>query len=99
MDDRQSNHLRAYGVTFRALERGERSEWLLNYRDGSFLLPASAATARDLTLSGVVAEPVDDSEIAAIHAEIQETNADAVPLEKAPEVAVYAPPNAAPWDA
>ncbi len=98
MDDRQSNHLRAYGVTFRALERGERSEWLLNYRDGSFLLPASAATARDLTLSGVVAEPVDDSEIAAIHAEIQETNADAVPLEKAPEVAVYAPPNAAPWD-
>uniref|UniRef100_UPI0032976702 hypothetical protein n=1 Tax=Salmonella enterica TaxID=28901 RepID=UPI0032976702 len=25
-------------------------------------------------------------------------NMDAVPLEKAPKVAVYAPPNAAPWD-
>lgn len=98
MDDRQTDHLKAYGVAFRALERGERSEWLLNYRGGSFLLPASAAAVRDATLAGVAAEPVDDGTVLGIRAEIHDTNADAVPLEKAPRVAVYAPPNAAPWD-
>lgn len=98
MDDRQTDHLKAYGVTFRALERGERSEWLLNYRGGSFLLPASAAAIRDAALAGVHAEPVDDGVVLGIRAEIHETNADAVPLEKAPSVAVYSPPHAAPWD-
>jgi hypothetical protein len=39
MDDAQSNHLKAYGITFAALTDGVRSEWLLNYRGGSFLLP------------------------------------------------------------
>jgi hypothetical protein len=33
-----------------------------------------------------------------LRGEIQNGNMDAVPLEKAPKVAVYAPPNAAPWD-
>jgi hypothetical protein len=98
MDDTQSDHLKAYGVTFRVLERGDRAEWLLNYRGGSFLVPAAADTSRDLTLSGVRAEPVDDGAILQIKADIQQSNADAVPLEKAPKVAVYAPPNAAPWD-
>ena len=41
MDDRQTNHLKAYGVTFRTLKRGGTAEWLLNYRGGSFLIPAS----------------------------------------------------------
>jgi len=98
MDDAQSDHLKAYGVAFRALERGEPGEWFLNYRGGSFLIPATGAARRDATLSGVSLEPVDDSTVAQIKAEIQGSNADAVPLEKAPKVAVYAPPNAAPWD-
>ena len=34
----------------------------------------------------------------AVRGEIEANNMDAVPLEKAPKVAVYAPPNAAPWD-
>ena len=98
MDDAQSDHLKAYGLAFRALERGERSEWLLNYRYGSFLLPAATGTARDASLNGVVAEPVDDAAVLAIRAEIAEGNMDAVPLEKVPKVAVYVPPNAPPWD-
>jgi hypothetical protein len=36
--------------------------------------------------------------VADIHAGIERSNMDAVPLEKAPKMAVYAPPNAAPWD-
>jgi hypothetical protein len=98
MDDAQSNHLKAYGVTFRVLKRGGRAEWLLNYRGGSFLLPADAATERDAALAGVTVEPASDGDVVAVRGEIQANNMDAVPLEKAPKVAVYVPPNAAPWD-
>jgi hypothetical protein len=98
MDDGQSDHLKAYGVTFRLLERGLQGEWLLNYRGGSFLLPADSATARDALLSGVRAEPLDERGLAEVRGVIAASNMEAVPLEKAPRVAVYAPPNAAPWD-
>ena len=37
MDLRQSDHLKAYGITFNALEEGITSDWLLNYRGGSFM--------------------------------------------------------------
>ncbi|MDH4132598.1 MAG: asparagine synthetase B, partial [Gemmatimonadota bacterium] len=98
MDDAQTDHLKAYGLTFRALERGERAEWLLNYRGGAFLLPGGLATTRDAALSGVALEPIGDGAVTDIRAEIQQANMDAIPLEKAPRVAVYAPPNASPWD-
>ncbi len=98
MDESQGDHLKAYGVTFRLLERGGKAEWFLNYRGGSFLVPGDSGTARDAALAGVTAQPVDDGTVAAIKAEIQDGNMDAVPLEKAPKVAIYSPPNAAPWD-
>ena len=98
MDDSQTDHLKAYGVAFRALERSRKVEWLLNYRSGSFLLPGDAETTRDCALSGVSTEAADDGQVARVRAEIEQANMDAVPLEKAPKVAVYAPPNAAPWD-
>jgi hypothetical protein len=98
MDDSQGDHLKAYGVTFHALERGEKCEWFLNYRGGSFLVPADSATVRDAALAGVSAEPIDDAAVAQIRGQIEQENMDAVPLEKAPKVAIYSPPNAAPWD-
>jgi len=98
MDDSQSNHLKAYGVTYRALRRGATGEWLLNYRGGSFLLPADAPTQRDAALAGVRADAVADGDVVAIRGDIAAANMDVVPLEKAPLVAVYVPPNAAPWD-
>jgi len=98
MDERQTDHLKAYGVTYRNLERGGRGEWLLNYRSGSFLLPGDRLTERDAALAGVAVEPVDAGMVAEIRGVIRQGNMDAVPLEKAPKVAVYAPPNAAPWD-
>jgi hypothetical protein len=98
MDDAQAEHLKAYGVTYRLLERGGRAEWLLNYRNGSFLLPGDAVTERDAALAGVTVESMDDSQVVQIRGQIQQDNMDAVPLEKAPKVAVYAPPNAPPWD-
>ena len=98
MDETQTDHLKAYGLVFRLLERGGRAEWFLNYRNGSFLLPADQATVRDAALSGVSVEPLDEGALIAIRADILAGNMEAVPLEKAPRVAVYVPPNAAPWD-
>ncbi|HEX2220670.1 MAG TPA: hypothetical protein VHG35_17870 [Gemmatimonadales bacterium] len=98
MDDAQADHLKAYGLAFRLLERGGRAEWFLNYRGGAFLLPADGATSRDAALAGVTTEPIDDGRVTEVRGEIRSGNMDAVPLEKAPKVAVYAPPNAAPWD-
>jgi len=98
MDQAQGDHLKAYGVTYRVLERGGRCEWLLNYRSGAFVVPGDDATARDAQLAGVTLEPLEDRALLGIRAEIADANMESVPLEKAPEVAVYAPPNAAPWD-
>jgi hypothetical protein len=98
MDDLQTDHLKAYGVAYRLLQAGIKVEWLLNYRGGAFLVPDGAAIRRDAALSGVRFEAVDDGRVTAIRGEIEGTNADAVPLEKAPKVAVYVPPNAPPWD-
>jgi hypothetical protein len=98
MDDAQTNHLRAYGLTYRALEAGQTAEWLLNYRHGSFLLPDRAALRREAALRGVAVEPVTGAEVAAIKDRIAGANMEVVLLEKAPEIAVYTPPNASPWD-
>lgn len=98
MDDAQSNHLRAYGLTYHALELGETVEWLLNYRHGSFLLPDQERLRREAALRGVAVEPVAVDAVTAIKAEIERSNREIVVLEKAPEIAVYTPPHFAPWD-
>lgn len=98
MDDSQTNHLKAYGVTFGALVDGVRSEWLLNYRGGSFLLPDTPGIRRAAALAGVSFDALDGAMLAAIRQEVAEGNMDAVPLEKAPRIAVYTPPDAPPWD-
>src|SRR5881398_2106075 len=98
MDDVQTDHLKAYGVTYRVVQAGIKAEWLLNYRSGAFLVPDGEAVRRDAALGGVKAEPVDDGRVTGIRGEIEASNMDAVPLEKAPKVAVYVPPNAPPWD-
>src|SRR6267378_2739368 len=98
MDDSQSDHLKAYGLAYRVIHEGLKAEWLLNYQGGAFLIPDGDAIRREAALSGVRADPVDGGQVTAIRGEIEANNMDAVPLEKAPKVAVYAPPNAAPWD-
>src|SRR5437762_1400057 len=98
MDDSQTDHLKAYGLTYKAIQAGLKAEWLLNYRGGSFLIPDGDPLRRDAALSGVRADPLEGGAVTSIRGEIEANNMDAVPLEKAPKVAVYAPPNAAPWD-
>ena len=98
MDEVQNDHLQAYGVVYRHLKRAASAEWLLNYRGGSFLLPPSAQTERDAGLTGVTIQRISDGDVVGIRGRIAANNMDAIPLEKAPSVAVYVPPNAAPWD-
>lgn len=99
MDDAQTDHLRAYGLAYHALDKhGIDVEWLLNYRCGSFLcddLPALRDRAREV---GVRVEPIGEDEALAIFARIEEENMERVLLEKAPKVAVYSPDYAEPWD-
>lgn len=98
MDQAQDDHLKAYGLAFRALDRGERGEWWLNYRGGAFWFPASDAMQRDAALAGVTLEPIDDAAVSDARGQIAASNMDAIPLEKVPRVAVYAPADAPPWD-
>ncbi len=98
MDRTQMNHLKAYGLTYWTLEQYGRSEWFLNYRDGSFLLPDMSGIRRQAALRGVSIEPVGGADVAAIRAVITDSNMESVVLEKAPKVAIYTPPNSTPWD-
>jgi hypothetical protein len=98
MDDAQQNHLKAYGLTFNALKAGNRAEWFINYRGGSFLLPDGPELRKTATLAGVTFEPIDNGRLAQIRAEIASGNTDAVTLEKAPKIAIYTPPKSPPWD-
>jgi len=98
MDDAQANHLKAYGLTYWVLQRGEKCEWLLNYRGGSFLLPETEAVQREANIRGVTLEPLSGAAEATLRATIADENMESVNLEKAPRVAVYIPPNNPPWD-
>jgi hypothetical protein len=98
MDLTQTDHLKAYGIAYWVLTRGETVEWLLNYRGGSFLLEDDDGVLRETRLRGVLAEQIDESAVNAIHAEIDNNNMDSVLLEKAPRVAIYIPPGYVPWD-
>ena len=70
MDDAQSDHLKAYGVAYRAIQAGLKAEWLLNYRGGAFLVPDADALRRDAALNGVRTEPVDESAVTTIRGAI-----------------------------
>jgi len=98
MDLTQTDHLKAYGIVFRLLQRGQRAEWLLNYRGGSFLLPPDAQATKECRLNGVLFETVDPAQVVQIRSTIEKNNMESVVLERATRIAVYAPPTADPWD-
>ena len=98
MDLNQRNHLKAYGLAFWTLERGVQVEWLLNYRNGSFLIDSHDLIVTEAQIRGVTFSRISAAQAATIYAEIDAANMDVVKLEKAPRIAVYTPPNSQPWD-
>ncbi|HZW39989.1 MAG TPA: asparagine synthetase B [Ignavibacteriaceae bacterium] len=100
MDLQQTDHLKAYGVTFHSLSDGLKADWLLNYRGGSFMIDYSEKIANECRLEGVAFDLISLSDATAIYSEVQSenNNMDVVRLEKAPKIAVYVPPGFQPWD-
>jgi hypothetical protein len=96
----QTNHLKAYGITYWSLNQGNKAKWLLNYEGGSFLLEDNEATRKECKIRGVTFQIISDTQAATILEEISSPskNMEAVDLEKAPKIAVYSPKDKMPWD-
>ena len=100
MDQKQKNHLKAYGIAFWVIEKDVSVEWLLNYRGGSFLMPHLVTIEEELMIRGVSYQILTEGQVNQIKSEISnpEVNMAMVQLEKPPKIAVYTPPNKQPWD-
>lgn len=100
MDEKQQDHLKAYGAAYFLLENEITIEWLLNYRGGSFLTPHLVTIEEELLLKGISYEVIADGQANAIRNQIAnpEVNMEVVQLEKAPKIAVYTPSGKQPWD-
>ncbi|HEX37244.1 MAG TPA: asparagine synthetase B [Candidatus Cloacimonetes bacterium] len=92
MDLTQTDHLKAYGIVYKALELGYDGKWLLNYRGGSFLIPENDELAAFCKLRGVIYERISPVDWLSIEQTIEKSNMDIVYLEKAPKIAVYTLP-------
>ena len=98
--DDQAQHLKAYGITYWVLAQDVKTQWLLNYRGGAFLMPDFEALRMECRIRGVDFELISDQQVNQILNAISSPsqNMEAVLLEKAPKVAVYAPEGMQPWD-
>ncbi len=100
MDEGQRNHLKAYGIAFYTLKNNLEVDWLLNYKEGSFLIAYNQKIESELKIRGVSYDVLPDAKVTAILTEISdaEVNMDIVKLEKVPKIAVYSPKSKLPWD-
>ena len=106
MDEAQSNHLKAYGITYWVLGKGLEAHWLLNYQGGSFVFKHNVLFEEECKLRDITYKVIPDVAFNNILNEIAdpEQNMDAIKLEVAPKIAVYTPTVNAkgeevqPWD-
>jgi len=96
----QTNHLKAYGIVYAAIQKGIKTEWLLNYRGGSFLIDEDAGIAQFCGERGVSYIKISEKQYDQVIKEVSSIsfNGAVVKLEKAPRIAVYTPPSKMPWD-
>ncbi len=100
MDFSQSDHLKAYGITFLALTKSLKADWLLNYKGGSFLIDNDNDIATQCRVEGVSMEIISTAQANEIYSIVQseDQNTEVMRLEKPPKIAVYVPPGLMPWD-
>ena len=100
MDDSQSNHLKAYGIAYYAIEREVDVDWLLNYQGGSFLIKQHQNIEKECNIRGVYYQLIANIQSTKILQSISSpaVNQDIVRLQKAPKIAIYSPNNKQPWD-
>ena len=53
MDETQKNHLKSYGIAYKALSMEYEVDWLLNYQGGSFALSYTKEIENICRLKGV----------------------------------------------
>lgn len=92
-ESKQTNHLKAYGITYWVLSQGVEAYWLLNYRGGAFAFVHTPTFEKECKARNVSYQVIADGEFANIRNEIAnpEINQDVIKLEKAPKIAVYTP--------
>jgi hypothetical protein len=100
MDEKQTDHLKAYGISYWILRNEMEVDWLLNYRGGSFMTKFHPAIQNELVVRGVSFEVISDAQANQIITEIASpaVNYDVMKLEKYPRIAVYSPKTKQPWD-
>lgn len=100
MDESQTNHLKAYGITYWVLQKEVEVDWLLNYRGGSFMMKYAQSIENELIVRNVSYEVISDTESNQIVEMISSpaSNTDIMKLEKYPKIAVYSPKSKQPWD-
>jgi len=98
--EEQTNHLKAYGIAYLALQNGLKVDWLLNYDGGAFAMEQTNEVERICKLRGVSYRVIADAQYDGIVQKIADPdfNGDIIQLEKVPKVAIYTPPGKLPWD-
>ena len=99
-EEKQSNHLKAYGIAYWILQNDIEVHWLLNFRGGSFLIQNHSSIQEECVIRGVSFEVLTNSKVQQLKLNIAnpEINQEIVKLEKAPKIAVYTPKGKQPWD-
>lgn len=100
MDEKQSNHLKAYGIAYWVLQNEIEIDWLLNHRGGSFMVKYYQKFENELIIRGVSYEVISDAQSNQIVETIASpsSNTDIMRLDKFPKIAVYSPKSKLPWD-
>jgi len=100
MDDKQTNHLKAYGIAFLSIENEINVKWLLNYKGGSFLIKSNNFIENECKTRNVSYSLIADIQSNKILSDISrnDVNQEIISLEKAPKIAIYSPKNKQPWD-
>ena len=82
MDLSQTDHLKAYGIAFWALQEGHPVEWLLNYRGGAFLMDFHETIVREARIRAVSFQAISAAQATRIYADIEAANMNRTRLEK-----------------
>ena len=100
MDDSQTDHLKAYGITYWVLENGGKGRLAPELPRRQFLLRLCGRYWEGMPDTGVRFEVIPDAKYNGIVREIAdpEVNMEVMKLETAPKIAVYSPKTKQPWD-
>lgn len=93
MDETQTNHMKAYGITYQVLAAKQEAYWLLNYEGGSFAFAYNDVFKKECIRRGVSFKVIPTATFNGILDQINDpqANMEAMKLEVAPKIAVYSP--------